>query len=120
MAAEYRQLAPIRKALVGIMEGSFCDGIMVSHLKIAGCVRTLAVFATLPAVPWLTAAALCQVETLAGQVVAVDVDAGATLGAMREGIARQTGILVKLQRLIVLGEPTPVAWPAATAVRQTK
>ena len=56
---------------------------------------------------WLTAAVLRQVETLAGQVVAVDVDAGATLGAMREGIARQTGILVKQQRLIVLGEPHP-------------
>ena len=45
----------------------------------------------------------CQVETLAGQVVAVDVDAGASLGAMREGIAKQTGILVKQQRLIILG-----------------
>ena len=44
-----------------------------------------------------------QVETLAGQVVAVDVDAGATLGAMREGIARQTGIVVRQQRLIILG-----------------
>lgn len=42
-------------------------------------------------------------ETLAGQVVAVDVDAGASLGAMREGIAKQTGILVKQQRLIILG-----------------
>lgn len=42
-------------------------------------------------------------ETLAGQVVAVDVDAGATLGAMREGIARQTGIIVRQQRLIILG-----------------
>ena len=62
----------------------------------------------LPATLWLTAAVLCQVETLAGQVVAVDVDAGATLGAMREGIARQTGILVKQQRLLVLGEPPPV------------
>ena len=47
-------------------------------------------------------------ETLAGQVVAVDVDAAATLGAMREGIARQTGILVKQQRLIVLGDPAPL------------
>jgi len=44
-----------------------------------------------------------QVETLAGKVVAVDVDAAASLGAMREGIARQTGIVVKQQRLIVLG-----------------
>ena len=33
----------------------------------------------------------------------MDVDAGATLGAMREGIARQTGIVVKQQRLIILG-----------------
>ena len=61
----------------------------------------------LPATLWLTTVVLRQVETLAGQVVAVDVDAGATLGAMREGIARQTGILVKQQRLIVLGEPHP-------------
>ena len=61
----------------------------------------------LPTRIWLTAAVVCQVETLAGQVVAVDVDAGATLGAIREGIARQTGILVKQQRLIVLGEPDP-------------
>ena len=30
-------------------------------------------------------------------------DAGASLGAMREGIAKQTGILVKQQRLIILG-----------------
>ena len=44
-----------------------------------------------------------QVESLAGKVVAVDVDAAASLGAMREGIARQTGIVVKQQRLIVLG-----------------
>ena len=61
----------------------------------------------LPANLWLTTVVLRQVETLAGQVVAVDVDAGATLAAMREGIARQTGILVKQQRLIVLGEPHP-------------
>ncbi len=35
--------------------------------------------------------------------MAVDVDAGATLGAMQEGIARQTGIVMKQQRLIILG-----------------
>ena len=55
----------------------------------------------------LTVVLLCQVETLVGQVVAVDVDAGATLGAMREGIASQTGILAKQQRLIVLGAGIP-------------
>ena len=89
------------------MECSSCNGTMVSHVRIAGCVKTLAAFATLPPIAWLTPAVLRQVETLAGQVVAVDVDAAATLGAMREGIARQTGILVKQQRLIVLGEPHP-------------
>ena len=41
--------------------------------------------------------------------MAVDVDAGATLGAMREGIARQTGIVVKQQRLIILGASD--VWP---------
>ena len=56
----------------------------------------------------LTGVLPCQVETLAGQVVAVDVDAGATLGAMREGIARQTGIAVKQQRLLILGEDFPL------------
>ena len=43
---------------------------------------------------------------------------GPLLGAMREGIARHTGILVKQQRLIVLGEPTPAPQPVAVAVQQ--
>jgi hypothetical protein len=43
------------------------------------------------------------VETLAGQVLAVEVDAGASLIAMRSGIEREVGIMAKQQRLIILG-----------------
>ena len=59
-----------------------------------------------------------QVETLAGKVVAVDVDAAASLGAMREGIARQTGIVVKQQRLIVLG--THISLPFAFDIQSSR
>lgn len=48
-----------------------------------------------------------QVETLAGQVMAVEVDAGASLAAMRAGIYQEVGIAAKQQRLIILGEPFP-------------
>ncbi len=52
-----------------------------------------------------------QVETLAGQVMAVEVDAGASLAAMRAGIYQEVGIAAKQQRLIILGEaPTPFIW----------
>lgn len=48
-----------------------------------------------------------QVETLAGSVLTVEVDAGASLDAMRAGIAREVGIMAKQQRLIILGTRTP-------------
>ena len=44
-----------------------------------------------------------QVETLAGSVLAVEVDAGASLADMRAGIERAVGVGVKQQRLIILG-----------------
>ena len=47
-----------------------------------------------------------QVETLAGQVVAVEVDASASLTTIRSGIEREVGIAAKQQRLIILGEIT--------------
>ena len=47
--------------------------------------------------------AAAQVETLAGKVLAVEVDAGASLGDMRAGIEREVGVGVKQQRLIILG-----------------
>ena len=50
--------------------------------------------------------------------MAVDVDAGASLGAMREGIARQTGIVVKQQRLLILG--ANALWSAYRAQHQKK
>lgn len=49
-----------------------------------------------------------QVETLAGQVMAVEVDAGASLAAMRAGIYQEVGIAAKQQRLIILGEPSSI------------
>lgn len=44
-----------------------------------------------------------QVETLAGKVMAVEVDANASLAAMRAGICQAVGIAAKQQRLIILG-----------------
>ncbi|EIE23303.1 hypothetical protein COCSUDRAFT_66260 [Coccomyxa subellipsoidea C-169] len=50
-----------------------------------------------------------QVETLAGQVMAVEVDAGASLAAMRAGIYQEVGIAAKQQRLIILERTGPGA-----------
>ena len=50
--------------------------------------------------PLLTRA---QVETLAGSVLTVEVDASASLDAMRAGIEREVGVMAKQQRLIILG-----------------
>ena len=44
-----------------------------------------------------------QIETLAGQVLAAEVDSGASLVAMRAGIERETGVLAEQQRFIILG-----------------
>ncbi|CAL8465219.1 g4754 [Coccomyxa elongata] len=48
-----------------------------------------------------------QVETLAGKVMAVDVDANASLAAMRAGIYQAVGIAAKQQRLIILERTGP-------------
>ncbi|BDA50275.1 hypothetical protein COCOBI_15-4040 [Coccomyxa sp. Obi] len=48
-----------------------------------------------------------QVETLAGQVMAVEVDAKASLAAMRAGIYQEIGIAAKQQRLIILERTGP-------------
>ena len=44
-----------------------------------------------------------QIETLAGQVLAAEVDSSASLVAMRAGIERETGVLAEQQRLLILG-----------------
>jgi len=46
-----------------------------------------------------------QIETLAGQVLAAEVDSSASLAAMRAGIQRETGVLAEQQRFIILGAP---------------
>ena len=46
-----------------------------------------------------------QIETLAGQVLAAEVDSSASLAAMRAGIERETGVLAEQQRLLILGAP---------------
>ncbi len=40
---------------------------------------------------------------MAGKVMSVDVDANASLAAMRAGICQAVGIAAKQQRLIILG-----------------
>lgn len=47
-----------------------------------------------------------QIETLAGQVLAAEVDSSASLVAMRAGIERETGVLAEQQRLLILGAPS--------------
>ena len=46
---------------------------------------------------------VAQIETLAGQVLAAEVDSSASLVAMRAGIERETGVLAEQQRLLILG-----------------
>ena len=53
-----------------------------------------------------------QVETLAGQVRAAEVDSSASLAAMRAGIQRETGVLAEQQRFIILGAALARGEPA--------
>ncbi|KAK9836943.1 hypothetical protein WJX81_001633 [Elliptochloris bilobata] len=55
-----------------------------------------------------------QIETLAGQVLAAEVDSSASLAAMRAGIERETGVLAEQQRLLILERNGPSALTSVT------